>query len=423
MRYRAPRGTQDVLPEEQAHWDYVTSIAREQARRFGYGRIDTPVFEQAGLFQRGVGEGTDIVEKETYTFPDRSGDEVTLRPEGTASVCRAYLEHGMHNRPQPVRVHYFCPIFRYERPQAGRLRQHHQFGVEAIGDGDPAVDAEVIDLGWRVTQALGLQGLSLAINSIGDPACRPAYLEALKAHYAASMDRTCPDCKVRFQRNPLRMLDCKRTDFACQELIAAAPQMVDCLCDACAAHFAQVRRYLEALDIPYRVSPTLVRGLDYYSRTVFEIHPPEEGSQSALLAGGRYDGLIELLGGRPTPGIGFGSGIERFILNVKRQEAAAAQPEGAGADAVVVSLGDAAAAAGVRLASDLRRQGLHAVLAPQGRSLRGQLRHASALNASYALVLGEDELARGAVQVKDLATGEQRAVQIDALRFVDGKLV
>ena len=422
MRYRAPRGTQDVLPEEQVHWDYVTSVAREQARRFGYGRIDTPVFEQAGLFQRGVGEGTDIVEKETYTFPDRSGDEVTLRPEGTASVCRAYLEHGMHNRPQPVRVHYFCPIFRYERPQAGRLRQHHQFGVEAIGDGDPAVDAEVIDLGWRVTQALGLQGLSLAINSIGDPACRPAYLESLKGHYAGSLDRACPDCRVRFQRNPLRMLDCKRRDFACQELIAAAPQMVDRLCDACAAHFAQVRRYLGALDIPYRVSPTLVRGLDYYSRTVFEIHPPEEGSQSALLAGGRYDGLIELLGGRPTPGIGFGSGIERFILNVKRQESAA-QPEGAGADAVVVSLGDAAAAVAVRLASDLRRQGLEAVLAPQGRSLRGQMRHATALRATYALVLGEEELARGAVQVKELASGVQREVQIDALRVVEGKLV
>ena len=423
MRYRAPRGTQDVLPEEQSRWDYVTAAAREQARRFGYGRIDTPVFEQAGLFQRGVGEGTDIVEKGTYTFPDRSGDEVTLRPEGTASVCRAYLEHGMHNRPQPVRVHYFCPIFRYDRPQAGRLRQHHQFGVEAIGDGDPAVDAEVIELGWRVTQALGLQGLSLALNSIGDPACRPAYLAALKEHYAQALDRACPDCRMRYERNPLRMLDCKRADFACQELIAAAPLMADNLCDACAEHFAQVRRYLEALDIPYHVNPTLVRGLDYYTRTVFEILPPEEGAQSVVLGGGRYDGLIELLGGRPTPGIGFGSGIERFILNVKRQEAATAQPEGAGVDAVVVSLGDAAAAAGVKLASDLRRQGLEAVLAPQGRSLRGQMRHATALRASYALVLGEDELARGAVQVKELASGAQREVQIGALRVVEGKLV
>ena len=422
MRYRAPRGTQDVLPEEQSLWDYVTATAREQARRFGYGRIDTPVFEHTGLFLRGVGEGTDIVEKETYTFPDRSGEEMTLRPEGTASVCRAYLEHGMHNRPQPVRVHYFCPIFRYDRPQAGRLRQHHQFGVEAIGDGDPAVDAEVIELGWRVTQALGLQGLSLAINSIGDPACRPAYLEALREHYAPALDRACPDCRMRHGRNPLRMLDCKRSDFACQELIAAAPLMADNLCSACDAHFAQVRRYLEALDIPFHVNPTLVRGLDYYTRTVFEILPPEEGAQSVVLGGGRYDGLIELLGGRPTPGIGFGSGIERFILNVKRQEAAPA-PSGAGVDAVVVGLGDAAAAVAVKLASDLRQQGLEAVLAPQGRSLRGQMRHATALNATYALVLGEEELSRGAVQVKALASGEQREVQIDALRVVDGKLV
>ena len=227
---------------------------------------------------------------------------------------------------------------------------------------------------------------------------------------------------MRHGRNPLRMLDCKRSDFACQELIAAAPLMADNLCSACDAHFAQVRRYLEALDIPFHVNPTLVRGLDYYTRTVFEILPPEEGAQSVVLGGGRYDGLIELLGGRPTPGIGFGSGIERFILNVKRQEAAAA-PEGAGVDAVVVGLGDAAAAVAVKLASDLRQQGLEAVLAPQGRSLRGQMRHATALNATYALVLGEEELSRGAVQVKALASGEQREVQIDALRVVDGKLV
>ena len=228
MQFRLPRGTQDILPEDQPYWDYVTSTAREQARRFGYGQIDTPVFEHSGLFQRGVGEGTDIVEKETYTFPDRSGEEITLRPEGTAPVCRAYLEHGMHNRPQPVRMHYFCPIFRYERPQAGRLRQHHQFGVEAIGDGDPSIDAEVIDLGWRFTNALGLRGLSLAVNSIGDPACRPQYLEALKAHYADRLGEACPDCRMRYERNPLRMLDCKRSDFACQDLIADAPQMAQC---------------------------------------------------------------------------------------------------------------------------------------------------------------------------------------------------
>ncbi len=407
VQFRLPRGTQDRLPEDQPYWEYVTSVAREQARLFGYGQIDTPVFEHAGLFQRGVGEGTDIVEKETYTFPDRSGEDVTLRPEGTAPVCRAYLEHGMHTRPQPVRMHYFCPIFRYERPQAGRLRQHHQFGVEAIGDGDPSVDAEVIDLGWRFTTALGLQGLSLAINSIGDPSCRPQYLAALKDYYAPRLGEACPDCRMRYERNPLRMLDCKRTDFACQDLVAEAPRITDFLCADCDVHFATLRRYLEALDIPFFINPTLVRGLDYYTRTVFEILPPEEGAQSVVLGGGRYDGLIEQLGGRPTPGIGFGSGLERLILNVKRQEAAALS-DGAPVDAVVVSLGEAAASVAVRLASDLRQAGHRAVLAQPGRSLRGQMRHASALNARYTLVLGDAEVAAGTVQVKSMDTGEQR---------------
>ena len=420
MQFRLPRGTQDILPEDQPYWDYVTSVAREQARRFGYGQIDTPVFEHSGLFRRGVGEGTDIVEKETYTFPDRSGEEITLRPEGTAPVCRAYLEHGMHNRPQPVRMHYFCPIFRYERPQAGRLRQHHQFGVEAIGDGDPSIDAEVIDLGWRFTNALGLRGLSLAVNSIGDPACRPQYLDALKAHYADRLGDVCPDCRMRYERNPLRMLDCKRTDFACQEVIADAPQMAQCLCPDCDDHFTKLRRYLEALGIPYFINPTLVRGLDYYTRTVFEILPPEEGAQSVVLGGGRYDGLIEQLGGRPTPGIGFGSGIERLILNVKRQEAAAL-PGGTPVDAVIVSLGDAAPAIAVRLASELRQAGLSAIVAQPGRSLRGQMRHASALGARYALVLGDAEVAAGAVQVKDMDSGEQRETPLaDVITTLSG---
>ena len=420
MQFRLPRGTQDILPEDQPYWDYVTSVAREQARRFGYGQIDTPVFEHSGLFQRGVGEGTDIVEKETYTFPDRSGEEITLRPEGTAPVCRAYLEHGMHNRPQPVRMHYFCPIFRYERPQAGRLRQHHQFGVEAIGDGDPSIDAEVIDLGWRFTNALGLRGLSLAVNSIGDPACRPQYLDALKAHYADRLGDACPDCRMRYERNPLRMLDCKRTDFACQELIAGAPRMTDLLCPDCDDHFAKLRRYLDALGIPYFINPTLVRGLDYYTRTVFEILPPEEGAQSVVLGGGRYDGLIEQLGGRPTPGIGFGSGIERLILNVKRQEAAAL-PEGAPVDAVIVSLGEAAPAIAVRLASELRGAGLSAIVAQPGRSLRGQMRHASALGARYALVLGDAEVTAGTVQVKDMDSGDQRETPlVDVVTTLSG---
>jgi histidyl-tRNA synthetase len=410
VQYRLPRGTQDILPPEQPYWRHVTRTAEEMARRFAYSRIDTPVFEQAALFVRGVGEGTDIVEKEMYTFRDRGDELLTLRAEGTAPVCRAYLEHGMHALPQPVRLHYFCPIFRYERPQAGRFRQHHQFGVEAIGDGDPAVDAEVIELGWRFTQELGLRGLSLLVNTIGCPECRPGFLEALKAAYEPHLGRVCPDCRMRFERNPLRMLDCKRSDFACQELIAAAPRTADHLCAPCADHWDRLLRYLGALQLPYQVSATLVRGLDYYTRTVFEIQPPEEGAQSTLLGGGRYDGLIEQLGGRPTPGIGFGSGIERLALSVKRQGVAVADDDGV--DAVLVSLGAPAQEEALRLASRLRSEGLRAVLAPPERSLRGQMRHASALGARYVLILGDAELARGTVQVKEMASGIQREVAL-----------
>ncbi len=409
MRYQAPRGTQDILPPDQPHWRYVADTAQALAHRFGYGRVDTPAFEQAGLFVRSVGEGTDIVEKEMYTFLDRGGAELTLRPEGTAPVCRAYLERGMHTWPQPVRLYYFCPVFRYERPQAGRFRQHHQFGVEAIGDADPAVDAEVIELGWRFIANLGLTNMTLLINSIGDHQCRPAHLDALRAYYQPHVDakRVCPDCLVRYERNVLRMLDCKRTDFDCQHLMPHAPRTTSYLCDDCARHWEKLQGHLQTLDLPFQVRFNLVRGLDYYTRTVFEIQPLGiEGAQNTVLAGGRYDGLIQELGGRPTPGIGFGSGLERLILNVKRQETPV--PDHSTPDAVIVALGDAAQAEAMRLAGRLRAQGLRVVLAPAGRSMRGQLRHATALDARYTLILGDDELANGAVQVKHMATGDQR---------------
>ena len=412
MRYQAPRGTQDVLPPEQPSWRYVTEKAESLARRFGYARIETPLFEQAGLFLRSVGEGTDIVEKETYTFRDRGDEELTLRAEGTAPLCRAYLEAGMHTWPQPVRLFYFCPVFRYERPQAGRFRQHHQFGVEAIGDGDPAVDAEVIELGWRFTQELGLTGLVLLVNSIGCSDCRPAYLERLRSSYEPHVraERVCPDCRLRFQRNLLRMLDCKRTDFSCQQLIAGAPATTEHLCAACASHWGALQGYLQALEVPFQVQHSLVRGLDYYTRTTFEIQPQGvAGAQSTILGGGRYDGLIEELGGRPTPGIGFGSGLERLIMNLKRQ--AVSFPRADAPDAVAVSQSDSARREALRLAGRLRAEGLRALLAPN-RSLRGQMRHATALKARYALIMGDDELARGAVQVKNMATGEQREVPV-----------
>ena len=413
--YRAPRGTADILPQEQSHWRYVEASARAMAQRFGYGRLDTPVFEQSNLFVRGVGQGTDIVEKETYSFEDRGGDSMTLRPEGTAPVCRAYLEHGMRNLPQPVRLYYFAPTFRYERPQAGRYRQHHQFGVEALGDGDPSVDAEMVEMAWQLMKGLGLKDLTLLINSIGDPQCRPAYLEHLKDYYTPRATQLCQDCKERLVRNPLRLLDCKQP--TCIAMKQEAPQTVDHLCSECREHWEKLLSYLQTLDVPFRVEPLLVRGLDYYTRTVFEVHPSEEGGQSALCAGGRYDGLIQELDGPPTPGIGFAAGMERMVLNLKRQEVPV--PEEPSVRAVVAYLGDEAKMTAISLASELRSNGIGAILAPAGRSLRSQMRYANSLGIPYTLILGEDEMKNGSVILRDMAQGEQREVP---LKGVAGEL-
>jgi len=404
--YQAPRGTQDVLPEEQPWWDAVFDATQATAAAFGYERIETPIFEDASLFTRGVGEVTDIVQKEMYVFQDRGGQDLALRPEGTAPVCRAYLEHGMHNLPQPVRLWYIMPNFRYDRPQAGRYREHHQFGVEVIGEEDAVVDAEVIELLWRLYEKLGLTGLTLHLNSIGDPNCRPQYLETLRAHYADKLDRVCEDCRKRYDTNPLRLLDCKNE--RCQPVIVGAPAFTDYLCEACAAHFSQLRAYLEAVGIGYTINPGLVRGLDYYTRTVFEVQPKEEGGQSSIGGGGRYDGLIEELGGRPTPGIGFGTGIERIILNMKRQEATV--PDRTSPVVYVVCLSPAARTAAYKLASDLRCAGVAAVVGAGDRSMKSQMRHADALGARYAAIIGERELAEGTVGLKDLRGGSQETV-------------
>ena len=403
---RAPRGTVDILPQEQKYWRYVERQAAEVSRLFGYERIDTPVFEASGLFVRGVGQKTDIVEKETYTFRDRGDDLLTLRPEGTAPVCRAYLERGMHTLPQPVRLYYFCPIFRYERPQAGRYRQHHQFGIEAIGDGDAVVDLEIIQAGWSLLEGLGLRGLSLVVNSIGDATCRPGYLQGLKEYYGAHLEHVCSDCQSRYERNPLRLLDCKRE--SCQPYVEGAPHAVDSLCGPCRDHWESLRGYLGGAGIAYRVDHRLVRGLDYYTRTVFEIQPSEEGSQSAIIGGGRYDGLIQELGGRPTPGVGFGAGMERIIVNLKQQGVEVL--EETTRPIVIVSLGEAARRQRIKLAGTLRSAGLSVLLSPSNRSLRAQLRYASSLDARHALILGEEELNRGMVGVRDMDAGEQQEV-------------
>jgi histidyl-tRNA synthetase len=401
--FQAPRGTADILPQDQKYWRYIRSRASDLAHRYGYGRIDSPVFEDSGLFVRSVGEGTDIVEKEMYTFEDRGGDSVTLRPEGTAPVCRAYLEHGMHNLPQPVRLYYFCPVFRYERPQAGRFRQHHQFGVEVIGDADPSVDAEVIELAWDLMGSLGLTDINLFLNSIGDSECRPAYVDRLRAYYSDHHDRLCNDCRNRLQRNPLRLLDCKVE--TCQALGEAAPRSVDHLCPPCQDHWDRLVEYLQAVDIPFRVDHRLVRGLDYYSRTVFEIQPVEEGSQSTICGGGRYDGLIQQLGGRPTPGIGFGSGIERLALNLKRSGVPV--PDDPKPQYLVVNVGEGARLPAVQLASLIRRAGVGAVLGNGSRALRGQMRQANALGIPYVVVLGDDEIQRGEVMVRNMGDSSQ----------------
>ncbi len=405
--YRAPRGTSDILPGEQDYFRHIEEMAASLCQLYGYERIDTPVFEDARLFIRTIGPGTDIVEKETYTFDDRSGQAMTLRPEGTAPICRAYIEHGMHNLPQPVRLYYFASIFRYERPQKGRYRQHQQFGVEAIGDGDPALDAEVIDVAWQFFDSLGLGKLSLQLNSIGCKLCRPAYLDELKGHYSAHIDRLCSDCKARLRKNPLRLMDCKKP--SCQDIAQSAPRSIEHLCPQCKGHFESVMNYLLLLDIPFEKNHRLVRGLDYYTKTVFEIQPQgEEGAQSAVGGGGRYDDLIEELGGKPTPAIGFAVGIERIVLNMKQQNIIPPAPSGK--KVFVAYLGDAAKAEAIKLTSKLRRVGIAVICNLGDRSLKAQLRQANTLGAAYALIIGEDEVGSHTVVLRYMEKGEQHQV-------------
>jgi histidyl-tRNA synthetase len=407
--FQAPRGTADHLPEEQKYWRFIESKAMDVAARFGFGRIDTPAFENSNLFIRSVGEGTDIVEKEMYSFDDRGGDSITLRAEGTAPVCRAYLEHGMHNLPQPVRLYYFCPVFRYERPQAGRFRQHHQFGVEVLGDADPSVDAEVIEVAWDLMTSLGLNEINLLINSVGDSECRPAYVAKLKEYYSGHQAILCDDCKSRLDRNPLRLLDCKVE--TCHALGNDAPQSAENLCDDCGEHWAKLLSYLDKMQLPYQIDHRLVRGLDYYTRTVFEVQPVDAGGQSTICGGGRYDGLITELGGRETPGIGFGTGLERLTLNLKRSEVPV--PDEPSPLFLVANVGDDARIAALDLSVRLRRAGVGAILSSGTRGLRGQMRQANALNIPFTLILGDDEIEKGEVVVRNMESSDQESKPLE----------
>lgn len=408
--YRAPRGTRDLLPDERPTWAGLERLAQELAARYGYREIETPLFEQSAVFERGLGEATDAVEKELFRLAPRTEESESwaLRPEPTAGIVRAYIQHGMQTWPQPVRLTLIGPMFRYDRPQAGRYRQFRQFDVEAIGDPGPAVDAEIVELGLRFYREAGLPDVEVLLNSIGDGACRPAYVAELVAHYRAHDAVLPPFERERLERNPLRLLDSK--DPAMAALNATAPRIVDRLCDACASHFASVRAHLDALGVTYRLEPGLVRGLDYYTRTAFEFYRHgAEGQQQALGGGGRYDGLVELLGGRPTPGIGFGIGLDRVVLAL---DAAGVAPAAlAGPLAVVVGADPGGTVQRLALATELRAAGL-AVRAELGqRKLGRQLEAAARDGAHFAVILG-DELADGQVQLRDLQAASQRMVTL-----------
>ncbi|MBN1934971.1 MAG: histidine--tRNA ligase [Anaerolineae bacterium] len=410
-RYTAPRGTLDVLPQDQPYWRYITARAHHIAQLYGFEQITTPMFESTEVFVRGVGEGTDIVDKEIYNFQDKGGEEIALRPEFTAGVMRAFIEHGMHTLPRPVKLYSIGPIFRYERPQAGRYRQHNQLNVEALGEQDPALDAEIMEVLRHLYADLGFGDIAFQINSTGCPKCRPGYVRLLVQYYQEHVDRLCDDCKRRMVRNPLRMLDCKAA--SCQPLIAGAPYFADHLCQECAEHFATLQGYLAALGRSFTVNHRLVRGLDYYTKTVFEAWSEGIGAQAAVCGGGRYDGLIELLGGPPTPGIGFGSGIERIILTMKAQGIAVpALPQ---PGVLIAPLGSEAKRRAVKLLADLRAADIAAALSFGDRSLKAQLRAAGKQNMRHVIVLGEDEMCSAQAVVKDMGSGEQQTVPLENL--------
>ncbi len=409
MLTNAPRGTKDILPDTVGDWNYVEGEIRELCRRFGYSEIRTPIFEHTELFQRGIGEGTDVVDKEMYTFTDRGERSITLRPENTASAVRAYLQNKLYAQSNLVKLFYIGSMFRYDRPQAGRMREFHQFGVEALGEANPAVDAEVILLAMNLLEGLGLKDLELSINSVGCPKCRSKYRTMLQDFFRDKLEDLCEDCRSRFERSPLRILDCKKDSD--KPYMADAPKITDCLCEECADHFAKLKELLTSAGISFTHDPRLVRGLDYYTKTAFEIKYPPLGAQSAVAGGGRYDGLIEEMGGNPTPAVGFATGLERLLLALESQNLL---PEkNRSVDAYVVALGEAAQAEGFKLLNSLRQQGLSAAMDFAGRSMKAQMKQANKLGAKYSVILGEDEIAEGVVMLRSMEDSSQAKVPMN----------
>jgi histidyl-tRNA synthetase len=405
---QAPRGTEDVLPEEAVQWQVIEAVMRSEASLHGFGEVRTPVFEHTELFQRGVGDTTDIVQKEMYTFLDKGGRSVTLRPEGTAGAARAMLEHGVYNNGLPVKFYYFTSCYRYEKAQKGRLREFHQFGAEMYGSADPLADAEVILLGSSIFERFGLKDVRLEINSIGCPECRAKYLEALRAYFEDRKGELCETCLGRLERNPMRILDCKSP--VCSAIAQGAPRMLDYLCDGCREHFESVKQALDAVGVAYTVNPSIVRGLDYYTRTVFEFLAPIDGKELAVCAGGRYDGLIEELGGQSMPALGFGLGMERLLLLLKQQsvELPGADP----CEIFIASLGQPAKLAAFRLCDTLWKSSVQAACDVNARGLKAQMKYADKIGAKYCLVLGDDELAAGKAELKNMRTGEKKKISL-----------
>ena len=411
-----PKGTKDVLPSESYKWHYVERIARETADLYCLNEIRTPTFEHTELFLRGVGDTTDIVNKEMYTFRDKGDRSITLKPEGTAGVARSFIENGLFNGAMPLKMYYITPVFRYENPQKGRLREHHQFGVEVYGGAGADTDAEVIKLAYTVLKKCGLS-VKLYINSMGCPDCRKKYNEALKGYFADKLDKLCPTCRERYNKNPLRILDCK--EEGCKALCKDAPKSIDYLCDDCSAHFKKLQELLTDCGVAYEINPFIVRGLDYYTKTVFEFVTTALGSQGTVCGGGRYDNLISQLGGTPTCGVGFGMGIERLLMLMEAENVII--PERENVKLYIATMGDAAYKKAFEIVSALRDKGVKAEVDHAGRGIKAQFKYADKIHAENVVTLGENELASGIAQIKHMADGSLKEVKIDEISLYFAK--
>lgn len=403
------KGTEDVLPKDSYRWQFVEDVMRKESAAYGFKEIRTPVFEHTELFARGVGQTTDVVQKEMYTFDTKGGESVTLRPEGTAGAARAVLEHGLVNDSLPIKASYFVSCYRYEKPQAGRLREFHQFGLECYGTQSPVADAELICAAQSIFDRLGIKQLRLEINSIGCPTCRAEYHKALKEYFYGYKDELCETCNSRLEKNPMRILDCKSP--ICSKIAQGAPKITDYLCDECKEHFASVQKYLDAAGVEYTVNPTIVRGLDYYTKTVFEFVTDFIGAQGTVCGGGRYDGLIEELGGKHLPSLGFAMGIERLLMLMDKQDIEIPKPSTC--DLYVAVMGESASLKSFEIIKAVRSCGLIAETDVVGRGLRAQMKYADKIGAKFSMVLGDNEIEQGKAVIKNMSSGEQTEIVLD----------